>query len=193
MIEEEPSLLNAPVLVIAGEEWHQGVVGIVASRLVDRFGLPSIVIGIDGNAAKGSARSVQGFDILAALTECTDLLDGFGGHKAAAGLSLPANQIDAVRDRMRERLPSTIEGEALEPRLDIDLEASTDELTIEMMQQLDRLRPFGQGNHHPVIALKNCRLVAAPMTVGGKHLKLRVALENPRGGVRGVIDGKRCY
>ena len=170
-----------PVLVVAGEGWHAGVVGIVASRLVDRFGRPAVVLGIEGDTARGSARSIEGFDLLAALTLCSDLLSEFGGHRMAAGLSLPASRCGALRDALRHHVADLLEPGTLKPRLDIDTHAEASELTVASLRQIDGLRPFGQGNPAPIVVLENCRLVSEPVEVGGKHLKMRLFQESQNG------------
>lgn len=173
-IEENPEVLDNPVLIVAGEEWHQGVVGIVASRLLERFGHPTIVMGIEGDRAKGSARSYNDFDIHAALTRCDELLIEYGGHKMAAGVTLEARNVDAFRTMLNKKVLETTDVSTLVPQLRIDTVAQPEELTFKLMEQIEQFRPFGQANPAPIVALANCKLACVPQVISGKHLKIRI-------------------
>lgn len=126
--------------------WHIGVVGIVASRVLQEFYRPTIIIGGEGNEWRGSGRSIAGFDLAAALRECTDLLVRHGGHAMAAGLSIAATNLDAFRQRLNEFARRTLKPEDLQAPLRLDGEVGLDEITLERLAELDRLRPTGQGN-----------------------------------------------
>lgn len=177
---EEPTLAG---LVAAGEGWHEGVVGIVASRVAERYRRPSLVLAIldDGARAKGSGRSALGVDLKAALDDCKDLLLGYGGHEAAVGLSLPAENIPALRERFAEavaRLKGVREGADLpltEPELKIDAEMELDELDEHLIYQLGYLEPFGYGNRKPVFAA-TVQLGGSPRLMGkdNRHLSFYV-------------------
>jgi len=178
-IEDEPELLDDPVLVVAGEQWHQGVVGIVASRLVDRFGKPAIVLGIDdqdAQCAKGSARSIPGFDVHQALAASAACLHEFGGHKMAAGVTLPLANLASFRAALSDYVRKNVRPEDLVPRLELDGIADLAELSFDALDQIDLMRPFGQDNHAPLIGLMRCRLANGepPQEIGGNHLKLRL-------------------
>jgi single-stranded-DNA-specific exonuclease len=189
-LEEDPTPAEElPVLVVAGQGWHPGVVGIVASRLVDRYGRPAVVLGIEGDTARGSARSIEGFDLLGALTRCSDVLGEFGGHRMAAGLSLPAARFEEFRDALRHHVADMLEPDSLKPRLDVDTHAEVSDLTMASLKEIDGLRPFGQGNPAPVVALENCRLVGEPVEVGGKHLKMRLWQQSENGSGGGGSGG----
>lgn len=126
--------------------WHIGVVGIVASRVLQEFYRPTIIIGGEGNEWRGSGRSIAGFDLAAALRECTDLLVRHGGHAMAAGLSIAATNLDAFRQRLNEHARRILKPADLQPPLRLDAEVGLDEITLERLAELDRLRPTGQGN-----------------------------------------------
>jgi len=126
--------------------WHIGVVGIVASRVLQEFYRPTIIIGGEGNEWRGSGRSIAGFDLAAALRECTDLLVRHGGHAMAAGLSIASSNLDAFRLRLNEHARRTLKPEELQAPLRLDAEVGLDEISLERLGELDRLRPTGQGN-----------------------------------------------
>ena len=126
--------------------WHIGVVGIVASRVLQEFYRPTIIIGGEGEEWRGSGRSIAGFDLAAALRECNDLLVRHGGHAMAAGLSIAASNLDAFRARLNELARRTLKPEDLQAPLRLDAEVGLDEITLERLAELDRLSPTGQGN-----------------------------------------------
>lgn len=164
-----------PVIVIEQEGWHQGVVGIVASRVLDRYYRPSIVLGIEGDVAKGSARSIPGFDMHAALHACSDCLLQFGGHTMAAGLTLSRDRIPAFREALQSHARSILQVETMSRRLLIDAVAKPEEITYETARQIERLRPFGAANPKPIIAIDGFGLVEEPRLIKERHLKLRLA------------------
>ena len=164
-----------PVLVLAAQGWHQGVVGIVAARLTEELGRPAVVIGLDGDTGRGSARTVGEFDVLEAMTGAAEHLDRFGGHRQAAGLEVRADAIDdarrAIEDRAREMLASV---EASDAGLCIDHELPFPHMTDATMRQLDRLAPFGVQNEKPVFLSRRVHLAQPAREVGrdGDHLML---------------------
>lgn len=165
---------NDPVLVLAGENWHHGVVGIVSSRVTDRYNLPSILISIEDGIGKGSGRSVKGFNISEALTACKDLLLRYGGHDLAAGLTLKAENIDAFRKRINEYAREHIDLSDNDPCIDIDCEISQSEINLENAEEIMRLEPCGAGNPQPVFTVKGVRVASVTSIGGGKHTKLTV-------------------
>ncbi|MCK4606805.1 MAG: single-stranded-DNA-specific exonuclease RecJ [candidate division Zixibacteria bacterium] len=173
-IDERVDLEKDRAIVLAGEDWHQGVIGIVASRLVERYHLPTIMISITGGEGKGSARSIPGFHLCEALKECEDLLLKYGGHKYAAGLSIKAENIDAFRDRFKEVSARILTQEDITPKLHIDIEIELSEIDDELMQIIDSFSPFGPQNMRPVFLTRNCEVVGQPYQVGNNHLKMRV-------------------
>ncbi len=164
-----------PVLVLAGEGWHQGVVGIVASRLAERYGCPAFVISLDGDMGKGSCRSFGGFHLFAALEQCADLLEQFGGHELAAGFSVRRENIAPLRARLERLVLERTGGQPLTETLSADLQLpDATLLTLEQVEQLALLEPCGQGNPKPVLVLTGATVAARQSVGGGRHLKLRL-------------------
>jgi single-stranded-DNA-specific exonuclease len=161
-------------LVVAKEGWHPGVVGIVASRLQEHFYRPAVVISLDGEEGRGSARSIPEFNIFHALTKCSHLLEGFGGHKAAAGLNISRDNIDRFRREFSQIVADTLEPDDLKPKVLIDAEASLMELSEDVVEQLDILEPYGLSNPRPLLSLTGLMVKGLPRTVGknGSHLKM---------------------
>ena len=163
-------------LVLSSEDWHQGVVGIVASRLSEKYSCPSFMIHLKDGTGRGSCRSYGGFNLFAALESCADLLDGFGGHELAAGFTIPEENIAAFRARMNRCVRSATGGEAPVSSLDVDAAVSApNELTLEQAEQLEQLEPYGAGNPRPVFALLGATAEAVQPVGQGKHLKLRLS------------------
>ena len=131
------------ILVLANSDWHTGVIGIVASRISQQFYRPAVIIGKDG---KGSCRSVSGFSIVEALAKCASVLDRFGGHEMAAGLSIESNKIDELRRLLNEHATTTLKEKDLQPRVRIDAVVRLDELDANFFEQLERFEPCGQDN-----------------------------------------------
>jgi single-stranded-DNA-specific exonuclease len=165
---------DAPALVVASPNWHLGVVGIVAARLVERFHRPAIVIAVDRQGiGKGSARTVPGFDLYRALAACRDLLDGFGGHPSAAGLTVRETRLPAFRERFCELAADWSGKEPPHPTLHLDAEVRLNEVDVRLVRELGSLHPFGAGNPEPTLAVRNLAILDARV-VGEGHLKLTV-------------------
>jgi single-stranded-DNA-specific exonuclease len=160
-----------PAVVVAREGWHEGVVGIVASKLADRYERPCFVLSIKGDVAKGSARSVPGFDVHSGLVKCSGLLKAFGGHKQAAGLTLRAADIPAFEEAISE--VAALEGREIDPALTIDASVRLGEVSFRLVEELGRLEPFGYGNPEPVLGAKGLQVIG-PRVVGKGHLKMRL-------------------
>jgi single-stranded-DNA-specific exonuclease len=156
--------------------WHIGVVGIVASRVLREFHRPTIILGGDGEEWRGSGRSIDGFDLAAALRECGDLLLHHGGHAMAAGLSMHGHNLDALRHRLNDLARRTLSREQLQPLLRLDAEVTLDQLSLERLDELRRLEPAGQGNPPVQLAVRNVRLLRPPLRLGHEqqHAKLWV-------------------
>lgn len=166
-------------IVVAGEGWHPGVVGIVASRLVDTFARPAVVLGLNDGVAQGSARSVDGVSIHDALTACGDHLERFGGHAMAAGLTLAAGDVDALRDSLVAQVNTMLgEDELIRPTR-VDAEVAFQECTLDMFDSLSKLAPFGRGNPTPRLLLRGAVLDRPSQRMGasGQHLSLSVAYQ----------------
>ncbi len=172
-IQKNPAQIRRRILVFSGEDFQAGVVGIVCSRLVERFGKPCLIIACDGSSAKGSGRSVEGFSLIDAVAACGHLLTRYGGHPMAAGFSLDTDKIGEFADAL-ERYAADC-GEMPIPRLTIDAVVSPDQLTVDAVRRLSCLEPFGCENPAPVFLLDGMRLEQVVPLSGGKHCKLRLS------------------
>ncbi len=166
-------------IVIAREGWHAGVIGIVASRLVQRYGRPVAVIGMDGESGRGSCRSIDGFSVLDGLNACADLLIQFGGHDMAAGLEVEACNLEAFKERFNAFAAEQFKGADLSPVLNIDRAVDLNEMDDALMDGLKRTGPFGQENPEPVWAVMNVEVAGAKI-LKEKHLKLTLVNGNSR-------------
>lgn len=174
MIGSNTEMQLAKTSVVFHESWHKGVVGIVASRLTESYYRPTIVLTESNGMATGSARSVKGFDIYDAIDACSDLLEQFGGHAFAAGLSLPVENLDRFAQKFEEVVASTITEEQLTPEIEIDLELDLADITDRFYRVLKQMSPFGPGNMNPVFVSHHCINAGNTRVVGGDHLKLHV-------------------
>ena len=174
VLNSQPQLSERYTLVFAGEGWHRGVLGIVAQRVVERSNRPTLIVGVDNGTGQGSGRSIASFHLLEALTASQDIFERFGGHRAAAGFTLPSQRIDELKARFEEYARSVLSPEDLEPRLRVDLEVDLDQIDWPVYEELKKMEPFGLGNPTPVFLARGLRLALAPRIVGKKHLKLRV-------------------
>ena len=165
------------VIVEGKQEWHVGVVGIVASRVLREFYRPTIILGGDGAEWRGSGRSIEGFDLEAALSECEEFLVRHGGHAMAAGLTLRPEQVDPFRRRLNAVARARLRPEDFEPALRLDLELQLSELSFELVDELRRLDPIGQGNPEARVVLRNLQLAGVARRMGGEaqHARFRVA------------------
>jgi single-stranded-DNA-specific exonuclease len=173
-IEEDATLGESYCMVIDGEGWHRGVIGITATRVVERYGRPTLVISRDGDEAHGSGRSIPAFHLLDALESSASLFTRFGGHAHAVGFSLPSANLPGLRAELdayaRERLTLA----DFEPSMKFDAEIALEQVTPELFRSVCRLEPFGMGNPEPVFATRAVRLMAPPRVMKEKHVKLRV-------------------
>lgn len=180
IIEEEVNLDKTRVIVISSRKWHPGVIGIVASKLVEIYNRPCILIALEGEEGKGSARSIPGFNIFEALSQVSHLLKRYGGHEQAAGLTIDADKIDAFAEEINDIAAKTLSSN-FSPELDIDMELTAEELSTDLATQLELLEPFGYGNPKPVFACKNF-FVKNIRTMGDedKHLRLHLKTKQNR-------------
>ncbi|MCE9624407.1 MAG: single-stranded-DNA-specific exonuclease RecJ [Deltaproteobacteria bacterium] len=172
-VEVDGLALRRRSLVLFHEDWHPGVVGIVASRLVEKYYLPSIVLSRDKAGLKGSARSIRNLNLVETLRDCAGLLTKFGGHFYAAGLSLEENNLGAFSEAFDVAVRSRLKDEDFQPSLKLDVESELDLIHPEMLEEIRRLQPFGLGNPEPVLLLKGVT-VRESRIVGENHLKMRV-------------------
>jgi single-stranded-DNA-specific exonuclease len=161
-------------IVLASPEWHPGVIGIVASRIVERYYRPTVLIAVDGKMGKGSGRSIPGFHLYDALRACAPHLVQFGGHRYAAGLQIEADRVDAFREALDRVAGERLGPEDLQPKLTVDLDLPLADVTPELWRVLAHFGPFGQGNPKPVFLARNVGLRGAPQIVGEEHLRLHL-------------------
>lgn len=173
-LEAEPARAHDRVLVVSGENWHPGVLGIVASRLTERFGRPSIVISVADGEGRGSGRAPRSFNLHGALQGCANLLSRYGGHAAAAGLTIDEENLPAFRRAINLWAEQTYP-EPEPPILELDAPATVAELTVGEVAQLDKLAPFGGGNHQPLFLIENAVLDGIwPMGAEKRHSRIRL-------------------
>jgi single-stranded-DNA-specific exonuclease len=176
-------------IVLAAPDWHTGVLGIVASRLVDRFFRPAIMINAspnENNVAQGSARSIPGFCMLSAIQACSSHLASFGGHKMAAGLTIPPERIEAFAADFEAYAAGNLQEEDVVAKLHVDAVVPLRQFTRDIVQQLEMLGPYGEGNPKPVFATKGVRLAAAPRRCGSTNDHLQFAITDNTATIRCV-------
>src|SRR3954470_22045168 len=172
IVQTDPDVGARTVLVVAGESWHRGVIGIVASKLVDAFHRPAIVLSIEGGIAHGSCRSVPHFDMLGALERCASLFVRFGGHKQAAGLTMDASRIRELRRAVNVVAAETLGPDDLMPRLRIDSDLTFRAITGPVATGIASLAPFGAGNPRPVFSARRVEIIDGPRILKERHLKM---------------------
>ena len=170
-----PSGKAPKAIVLADETWHQGVVGIVASRLAEEYSCPTFLICLDGDKGKASSRSYGGFNLFASLEQLSDLLESYGGHELAAGFTIRRDQIGAFRERILALTEAFSRSPACNPALSIDCEIPPQLLTVPNVQQLDELEPCGAGCPRPVLFMRSLTITDLSEVGGGKHLRLRLS------------------
>lgn len=159
-------------IVVAGENWHKGVIGLAASRIAEQFYRPTMVLSIENGIAHGSARSVGNFHLLNALESCGELFEQFGGHAAAAGMKIKSDNIPRLREHLNSYTAETLKKEELIPELKIDALISPETLDLKLVDDLNVFEPFGAGNPKPIFATKGLLLESEPMVMKEKHLKI---------------------
>ncbi len=172
VIEGDPEVGAHNALVVAGEGWHRGVIGIVASKLAEAYHKPTLVLSIEDGVAHGSGRSIPAFDLLTALEACSDVFLRFGGHRQAAGVTLEAARVPELRRRLTAWADEQLGPEALIPRLRIDAPLGLGEISADVVAALGRLAPFGSGNPKPVFRAASVELMRPPRKLKERHLKL---------------------
>lgn len=171
-LAEAAGLPDARFIVIAGENWHRGVIGLAASRIAERLHRPTIVLSLEDGVAHGSARSIRNYNLVEALDSCSELFDQYGGHSAAAGMRLDAGNIGELRSRLDEHAKANIPVADLVPELRIDAPVAASTISLELVDELTRFEPFGAGNPKPVFVTNGLRLRFEPTVMKEKHLKL---------------------
>ena len=170
-LEESP---QQGAIVLAGDQWHQGVVGIVASRLAEKYACPCFMICLDGGVGKGSCRSWGDINLFELLSSCHQFLENFGGHALAAGFTVREENIPALSQALRRAVADSCHGEALPSVLEVDMAVAPQHLTVEAVESLDLLEPCGTGNPRPVFLLQGAQVHAMSQVGRGRHLKLRL-------------------
>lgn len=174
MIERDVDLDRDRAIVLASSNWHPGVIGIVASRIVEKFYRPTVLIAIDAQVGRGSARSIDGFDLYTALKRCRNTLLSFGGHKYAAGLTIEENMIDGFRDALNRVAQEMLTGDDLVPKVRIDGQIRLGGIDNRLLKILELFAPFGPQNMRPVLVSRDVQVVGIPRVVGSNHLKFKV-------------------
>lgn len=187
--EKDTLLKEAFCIVIDGDGWHRGVIGITATRVVERYGRPALVISRDGDEAHGSGRSIAPFHLLNALESCRELFTRYGGHSHAVGFSLPVSHVDELKIQLDTYARRHLTTADFEPVLSLDADLPLDQITPEFFQQVRKLEPFGVGNPQPVFSAANVRLQAPPRIIKEKHIKLK--LSTPENRVQGTENWRR--
>jgi single-stranded-DNA-specific exonuclease len=174
LVEQDPDIGARTVLVVAGDNWHRGVIGIVASKLVDAFHRPAVVLSIEGDVAHGSCRSIRSFDMLAGLEACAPLLLRYGGHKMAAGLALDARRIKDLRAQLNAHADALLGPDDLRPRLRVDEPLPLAAISPRVAAQVASLAPFGAGNPRPVFTVTDVDIADGPRRLKERHYKMAV-------------------
>ena len=172
LVETDLEIGSRSVIVVAGDGWHRGVIGIVASKLVDAFSRPAIVLSLDGGVAHGSCRSIPAFNMLGALESCGELMSKFGGHTQAAGLTMDAGLVKELRARVNAYADGCLDPDDLRPRLRIDASLTFRSLNEQVASELASLAPFGAGNPGPIFRANRVEVVDGPRRLKERHLKM---------------------
>ena len=174
-LDQDPTLRDSYCMVVDGEGWHRGVIGITATRVVERYGRPTLIVSRDGEEAHGSGRSIRAFHLLNALESCSGLFTRYGGHSHAVGFSLPASSVEELRRQLDGYARAHLTPADFEPVLDVDAELALDQVTPELLEALRQLEPFGQGNPEPIFSARGVRLMGPVRVVKDKHVKAKLA------------------
>lgn len=182
-ISNQPAILEKKAIILFKQGWHTGILGIVASKLVSRYHRPVILIALDGDVGKGSGRSVSGANLYTLLNQCSDLLDGFGGHAMAAGLSIQAKNIKNFTSTFETLVATQLPESAFMPRTHIDCRIGFDDISPVLLDELDSLHPFGAGNREPLFIADNITICSSTI-VGTRHRRLILTSESSSSDIR---------
>ena len=171
-LENHPEVKEDKVIVIPHKDWHHGIVGIVSSKITEKFYKPSILFAIDGDEAKGSGRSVNGFNLFGALENCSDLLEKFGGHELAAGLTIKEENIEKFRQKINSCSKDQFTEQMLTPTILLDAAIKVPYISMETVNDINRLQPFGVDNPTPAFAIRNIKIHKISVMSEGKHLRM---------------------
>jgi single-stranded-DNA-specific exonuclease len=187
----DPTVCDAYCIVIDGDDWHRGVIGITATRIVERYNRPTVVISREGDEAFGSGRSIRAFHLLEAIESCSGLFSRYGGHAHACGFAMPAANVPELRARLDAFARSRLTPADFDPMLDLDAELSLGDVTPELFQALHLLEPYGVGNPEPVFAARGVQLTAPPRILKDKHIKLKLREGEPLAQPANDSDGSQ--
>lgn len=185
-LKEDAELENRKILVLYSPEWHKGVIGIVASRITERYYRPTIVLTRSGDHISGSARSLGGFDVYKAIEYCKDFLVNFGGHTYAAGLTIKPDFLNDFIERIRSYAETAMEPEVLVPQIDIDAEISLHDITPRLMREIKSMAPFGSGNEKPVFVSRHAVNAGRTRAVGAHDEHLRLDITNQENTIKPI-------
>lgn len=180
-LEANPTMRDGYCIVVDGDGWHRGVIGITATRIVERYCRPTIVLSRDGDEAHGSGRSIRGFHLLEALESCRELFTRFGGHAHAVGLGMPCDRIPQLRSTLDAYARGVLTPDDFIPALDYDADVTFADLSPHFYNCVQQLQPFGMGNPEPVFSARGTTVTLPPKIIKDKHLKLRVSQANSNG------------
>jgi single-stranded-DNA-specific exonuclease len=191
----DPTLCDAYCIVVDGEGWHRGVIGITATRVVERYNRPAVVISRDGDEAFGSGRSIRAFHLLEAIESCGGLFSRYGGHSHACGFAMPSANVADLRARLDAFARTRLTPADFDPILDLDAELDLTEITPQLFQALELLEPYGMGNPEPVFAARGVQLAAPPRILKDKHVKLKVraGAESRELSAAAILATPRCH
>ncbi|MGC2447069.1 MAG: DHHA1 domain-containing protein, partial [Candidatus Sulfotelmatobacter sp.] len=183
----DPALCDAYCIVVDGEGWHRGVIGITATRVVERYNRPTVVIARDGAEAFGSGRSIRAFHLLEAIESCGDLFSRYGGHSHACGFAMPSANVVDLRAKLDAFARTRLTLADFDPILDLDAELDLADVTPQLFQALQMLEPYGMGNPEPIFAARGVQLTAPPRILKDKHVKLKLRAAAVRSGAASFV------
>ena len=191
----DPTLSDAYCIVVDGEGWHRGVIGITATRVVERYNRPTVVISRDGAEAFGSGRSIRAFHLLEAIESCGPLFSRYGGHSHACGFAMPSANVDDLRAKLDAFARTRLTLADFDPVLDLDAELDLSEITPQLFQALELLEPYGMGNPEPVFAARGVQMAAPPRILKEKHVKLKLRAGTDRRDLSAaaILATPRCH
>src|SRR5450631_274141 len=191
----DPTLCDAYCIVVDGEGWHRGVIGITATRVVERYNRPAVVISRDGAEAFGSGRSIRAFHLLEAIESCGPLFSRYGGHSHACGFAMPSANVADLRAKLDAFARTRLSPADFDPILDLDAELDLSEITPQLFQALELLEPYGMGNPEPVFIARGVQLAAPPRILKDKHVKLKIRAgdEVPELSAAAILATPRCH
>ena len=172
LVNESSDYQQQSVLVLGKQDWHAGVIGIAASKLVSEYSKPVVIVGIDDTIARGSARSMGDVNIYQLLKECSHLFTSFGGHKLAAGFSLKPENFGKFKETLEKIVKTTITKDVLVDSMTLDMKLETRDISFDLIDTLDSLGPFGHGNPNPIFYSDQFRVIDSKLVGNGKHLKV---------------------